>query len=214
MANCHPAVDFIGRRFTRLTVLEFVGYKDLGNRTRPQFRCLCDCGTEVIRLYGGLHTGVTKSCGCLHRERRTKHGGTGTKVYAVWRAMHERCVNPKVRNYPNYGGRGINVCERWKDYAAFRDDMGPRPDGGTLDRINNDGNYEPGNCRWATQREQMNNVRKNVRLTFRGETRTVSEWARRLGVTRDRLYWRLKTGWPIEEALTKGWSRGERRDLA
>lgn len=214
MARANPTADFIGRRFTRLVVVQFAGYKGVSSRARrPQFRCLCDCGIEVVRGYQSLHSGASKSCGCLTRELRTTHGGTKTPVYQVWHAMHSRCENPKDPGYKNYGARGITVCQRWSDFAAFRDDMGRRPPGGTLERNDVNGHYEPGNCRWATQREQANNKRTNRVLTLNGESRTIADWARLIGVAHSRIWYRIEHGWSVEEALTKGWSRGERRDL-
>lgn len=122
-------------------------------------------------------------------------------------------MRPANRNYENYGARGITVCERWKDYVAFRDDMGPRPRGGTLERNNVNGNYEPSNCCWASVKQQQNNRRDNHKVTFRGTTKTLAEWAIELGIARSRIDYRLKKGWSVEEAFTKPWSRGERRDL-
>lgn len=200
--RCHPKVDFIGRRFGQLTVLEFTGYRN-GVRGRYEFRCRCDCGKEVLRAYVSLHTGTSKSCGCLEIAKRTTHGQSKTKLYAVWGAMHDRCKRPSVRNYPNYGGRGIKVCERWSDFAAFRDDMGPRPPGGTLERNDTDGDYEPGNCRWATNTEQQSNRRDNVRITLLGRTQTATQWCKELGYSNHRLYYYRSRGHKAEDVLMK-----------
>lgn len=121
--------------------------------------------------------------------------------YWVWAAMLQRCRNPRCRIYPLYGGRGITVCERWTDVRNFMADMGPRPEGGTLDRIDNDGNYEPGNCRWATPAIQSANTRRAKFLTLNGETRQLHEWAAHLGLTAGALCTRIKR-WGVEKALS------------
>lgn len=194
--------DFIDRRFTRLVVLKFTGFRQ-GVRGRYEFLCRCDCGVEVLRSYVSLQTGGAKSCGCLYKEQRTKHGQSKTKLYAVWAAMHDRCKRPTVRNYPNYGGRGIKVCERWSEFVAFRDDMGPRPPGGTLERNDTDGNYEPSNCRWATNKEQQSNRRDNVRITLLGRTQTATQWCAELGYSNHRLYYYRSRGHKAEDVLMK-----------
>lgn len=160
---------------------------------------------------GALTQGNTSSCGC--RAGKWAHGESDTPVYRVWHSMLQRCRNESDSAFKDYGGRGIKVCERWAKFVAFRDDMGPRPSGGTVERGNVNGDYEPGNCRWAQQIEQANNRRNNRRLTLDGQTRTVAEWARYAGMTKSSLLHRLKAGWPLEEALSKGNSRGQRRDL-
>lgn len=140
-----------------------------------------------------------------------KHGLTHTPEYEAWAAMHARCGNPRCKSYKDYGGRGIRVCERWKSFEAFIADMGRRPDGCSLDRFpDNNGNYEPGNCRWATSRQQGNNKRNNVWLTLNGQTKTFMEWAREYGIPRGKLRKRLKAGWPLQEALTRPSSQGQR----
>lgn len=117
--------------------------------------------------------------------------------------MRRRCTNPKKRSYHRYGGRGIKVCERWSEFDRFFEDMGPRPEGMTLDRIDNDGDYEPTNCRWATGREQNANRDNNVRLTYQGRTQCVIAWAREMGVPPNTLYSRQRLGWTDEDVLTR-----------
>lgn len=203
----------IGHRFTRLVVVDFVGYRMAGQRSRRHYRCRCDCGAEVVAHQGPLASGQKTSCGCLTRERRTTHGQSKTRVYAVWRAMHARCSNPRNQQYKNYGARGIRVCKRWRDFAAFISDMGVRPVRGTLERKDVNGHYEPKNCRWATQTEQGNNKRVNVILALDGKAQTIAQWARQLHMNHSTIWYRIKHGWPTEEALKARWNRGLRTDL-
>jgi hypothetical protein len=130
---------------------------------------------------------------------------TGGPTNRSWKDMIQRCTNPRRINYANYGGRGITICDRWrKSFEAFLSDMGPRPDGTTLDRIDNDGNYEPGNCRWASKEEQSSNTRRSRFIEIGGERLTVSQWADRRRINRATLYSRIKAGWTIERALRLG----------
>jgi hypothetical protein len=162
----------------------------------------CDCGQERVLSFSAFLSGTTQSCGCLLREKITKHGGYKDPVYAVWAAMRARCTSHSDPSWADYGGRGISVAERWQDYSTFVADMGPRPDGGTLDRVDVNGGYCVENCRWATQRQQANNRRNNQRVTYDGVTRTISEWAVFTGIGRSCLNYRLAAGWPPKLALT------------
>jgi len=195
-----------GQRYGRWTVIT----APVGGRAA----CRCDCGTEREVRSSAVRTGGSISCGCLRRERHaaaiTKHGQADTPVYKVWTAMHQRCSNPKSQMWHLYGSRGIVVDPRWATFAQFAADMGPRPEGGTLERIDSNGNYSPENCRWATVLEQNRNTSRNRYIEFNGETRTISEWARLLGMHRGTLRVRLSVGWSIEDALTPGNRQGAR----
>lgn len=153
--------DLTGQKFGRLTVLGRAANK--GRRT--MWECLCDCGNVKNIVADSLQCGKSRSCGCLKRDisenPAIKHGYAGSAIYVAWVSMKQRCFNSNHPGYKDYGGRGVTVCDRWADdgFINFLKDMGNRPDGLTLDRIDNDGNYEPSNCRWATQEQQNINKR-------------------------------------------------------
>lgn len=153
-----------------------------------------------------LRHGHTSSCGCRRvaaGKRNRIHGRTDTPEFKIWTGVLTRCENPRCEAYPRYGGRGIEVCERWQTFENFLADMGPRPSADhSIDRIENDGNYEPGNCRWATDAEQNQNTRSNRLLTYAGRTQPLSVWAREFGIRRETVRERLKAGWDVERALT------------
>jgi hypothetical protein len=206
-----PALkDLRGQKFGQLTVLERAeDALEPTGRKRTMWQCHCVCGNSVIVPATHLSGGNIKSCGCwmrqTARERSYRHGMTATRTYWVWSQMIGRCTNPKQMYYSLYGGRGIKVCDRWlNSFEAFYEDMGECPDGLSIDRINNDGDYKPENCRWATPKEQARNRKSNRILTWRGETRCLSEWSERLGISRSVLHARISLlNWDINRAFTE-----------
>jgi hypothetical protein len=202
--------DRVGERFDRLCVVRYHGPDSVGDAV---WWCRCDCGNELAVRVKSLKTANTRSCGCLRKEvtaaRGTTHGRTrGRKQpaeYRAWSHVIQRCTNPDNKDFKHYGGRGIQICDRWrKSFEAFLADMGERPSKyHTLDRFpNNDGNYEPGNCRWATQSEQMNNTRVNTLISCDGRTQTLQQWCDEVGISPSLLCQRLgRLKWPVEEAL-------------
>lgn len=189
-------INLVGLKFNRLSVIEFSHLKS----GRSYWLCQCDCGTEKIMRADGIKTSV--SCGCYQIERVTKHNLSRSPEYKVLKSLIQRCVNKNCPAYPDYGGRGIKVCDRWLySFEAFFEDMGKRPKGHSIERIDNTGNYEPSNCKWATQQEQVNNRRSNTLLTCNGKTQTIAQWKREMGLKRNNIEERLKHGWSIDQAI-------------
>ncbi len=193
------AKDFTGLKIGRLTVVGFAGVQIRNSRSRRYWLCSCECGNTVEVEASNLISRPTQSCGCLRNELvalvNLKHGeAMRTKENRAWYGMKARCYNPNETKYPQYGGRGIIVCERWlNSYEDFLLDMGRAPSKGhTLDRIDVNGNYEPSNCRWATLKVQGNNKTTNVFLTFDGQTKTISQWADIIGYDYKALHYQLK----------------------
>ena len=198
-------IDLTGRRFGRWKVIR---HSHKSKLRKHYWLCACECGEERAVVYGNLVNGASKSCGCLHLEivkesgkTNATHGMYGTPTYQVWSSMKGRCLNQKDHAYVNYGGRGIKICERWLKFENFLADMGERPEGMSIDRENNDGDYELGNCRWATQKEQCRNTRRNKFVEYKGEKKTISEWAEQIGMSSTTLWKRLDRGWSVERAL-------------
>lgn len=201
-----------GNRYGRWSVIgPPVEYRDSDGGRRYRYLCLCQCATERFVDGALLRSGQSRSCGCLMKEqmakRNLKHGhsrrDSKSPMYKIWSAMKRRCSSPREKHYKDYGGRGITVCDRWlgdQGFENFLADMGKKPKGMSLDRIDNNGNYEPENCRWATIKEQNRNSRHNVWIEFRGETHIVKEWAEILGINYDALRYRLQN-WPLEKAF-------------
>lgn len=205
-------LELSGQTFGQWSVIE-ISHR---NKTGEVFwRCICSCGTERAVVARSLRMGTSISCGCTAKNWCTKHGKEGSSIYNIWAGMVQRCHNPKSGHYHRYGARGISVCQEWRDsFENFYRDMGDRPDGLTLDRINNDGNYEPGNCRWATIIEQINNRRVTRFLTLGEDRRPLMEWARFFGVTQKYLACRLDRGWSDERILTELYAKNGKENKA
>ena len=194
-----------GDVFKQLTVVSVNGSKCL---------CACSCGNQKEVPAGKLIRGDYVSCGCYRRrsfiERSTKHGHASSagpsREYYSWQCAQSRCTNSNDKDYKNYGGRGISFCERWSGdggFERFLEDMGPRPDGHTLDRKDTNGNYEPSNCRWATEVSQQRNRRSNKLVTYNGKTQPLISWTEELGISYDVSLARLKNGWSVESTFER-----------
>lgn len=219
MAHARNFIDLTGQRFGRLTVIEESEPHIYSNgKKRAVWKCICDCGNISHVESTSLRTGHTSSCGCIskemlknrNKENRT-HGMSGTRIYNLWYAMQQRCYRKSHKHYNDYGGRGITVCDEWLGehgpenfakwaYANGYDENAERGEC-TLDRKDNNKGYYPDNCRWITDTEQKNNTRKNVFLTYKGETKTVAEWAKCKDLNRSIIYQRMKRGWSTEKIL-------------
>lgn len=205
-------LSIIGKVFGRLTVLE-----DVRKDGRRWLHCQCSCGNKKWIAKGDVLSGHATSCTCLQRERisqRSKtHGRTGDPIYAVWISMRDRCHNPNNDSYPDYGGRGIVVCDRWRySFENFLADMGERPSAKhLLDRENNDGNYEPGNVRWVVSKVSARNRRSTVFLTLGNDCRPAAEWSERLKIGLGTLLYRKRIGWSDEKVLTAPLTKGRPR---
>lgn len=194
-----------GNKYGRLTAIKF-HHKDKWRHPYWLFKCKCG-NKKVIDVYK-VTTKATKSCGCLHKELLSKnnatHRMTKTPTYISWIDMKTRCYNQKYRQRRNYKDKGITICDRWKNsFENFYQDMGKRPAGKTLDRINNDGNYELNNCRWATAKQQANNTSKNCIILFNKQAKTLAEWSQFLNIKYSTIHSRLNRGWSINKSLTK-----------
>lgn len=202
------AKDLSGQRFGRLTVIcRAVGKYDI-----PHYKCVCDCGNEVIKRGKDLASGNTRSCGCLHKEQLAErnrknrvHGGGHTRLYNIYFNMINRCYNTKQVEYHNYGGRGVGVCKEWRDsFVAFREWAigNGYNDILVIDRIDVNGNYEPNNCRWITKREQQFNKTNTRYFEYKGQKKCLAEWAEIFGMNKPTLYNRIyNLGWSIDKAL-------------
>ncbi len=202
MWNIRPArIDIQGKRFGRLVAIGYI-------HGSGKWRCVCDCGKEVLRTHTKLINAEVPSCGCYLKEgiRRT-HGGYTTPMYGIWSKIKGRCTNPKNCAYERYGGRGIKICDRWlgkRGFENFLADMGERPSPKhSVDRINNDGDYCPENCRWATFKEQANNKGNNRVITHNGISHTLSEWCEIYHANYKRAATRVRSGYSFDDIFTK-----------
>lgn len=203
-----PVEDLSGRRFGALTAVRY-------EQPKKRWLCRCDCGEERLVVGSNLKQGKSSSCGCQKGNtisaKKTRHGHSrGTRhresaEYRAWAAISTRCYNPNDPATHNYAGRGITVCDRWREsFEAFLADMGERPGPEySIDRIDNSRGYEPENCRWATKKQQARNTRHNVMLTVHGETLCMTEWAERSGVSAATIQKRLRLGWSHEDAVMR-----------
>lgn len=206
MNIAHNRLNLAGKKFNYLSIVSFHSIKSYKSGQKTLWNAKCVCGKELI-IHG---SSVTKkipqiSCGCIaHKalsERSKTHGMTDTRSYRIWQAMLNRCRNKNLYQFNNWGGRGIKVCERWLSFDNFFRDMGCPPNGYSIDRINNDGNYEPDNCKWSSKKEQARNTSKNRIIEFNGEAKLLVDWADQLGIDQASLRERLDK-WSLEKALT------------
>lgn len=206
--GCSRIIDLSGKRFGKLTVIEMV---DTLPNDGARWLCRCDCGNEKIistkNLLHSNHEKGTMSCGCLIKENHPRtHDKSQTRLYCIWQKIKQRCYNPSHKHYKYYGGRGITVCSEWKDdFQAFYDWSMANGYGDNLsiDREDFNGNYEPSNCRWATQKEQMNNTRNNRMITYNGKTQTMKQWSEELEINYSTIQGRLRRGCSVSQALSK-----------
>lgn len=202
--------DLTGEKFNHLTVVE----RATNDGKRVMWKCKCDCGGEIITRGHSLQTGHTVSCGCVSSQRlaehRNKHGKVGSRVYGIWQGMKDRCYNPGSTKYYLYGGRGIAVCEEWKEsFEAFYRDMGDPPTGYSIDRKDPNKGYCKDNCRWASSFEQARTKRTNILISWRGEERVLEDWATHLGMNVATLYARVvRYKWDVERAFTRPIKKG------
>lgn len=198
-------IDLVGRTFGKLTVCEAVQPRN----GRTMWKCKCSCGNTTIVDASSLKRGLTKSCGCLQKatvsKANTKHAQTNTRLYKIWCGMLSRCNCSSRDHYSRYGGRGIKVCEDWNDFAHFYDwanSNGYRQNL-SIDRIDNNGDYSPKNCRWVTQKEQMRNMSRNKMLLHNEIAMSESEWAEKYNISKNTLSSRLRRGWSIADSISR-----------
>jgi len=193
--------DITGKPFGDLTAISYAG-TNLGSQSGAYWLFRCKCGVEKVLNGRSVRSGSIQSCGC---SKLAADGKSNSAEYRVWHGMKRRCYETGRRDYKYYGGRGITVCERWRSsFVNFFTDMGPKPfPEATIERVDNDGNYEKSNCKWATQEEQKQNTRNVRKLTYNGETLSIGEWAKKLGIDRSTLRLRLDKGWPLDEVFSR-----------
>ena len=202
-------LDITGKRFGRLTVMKYLYKKGREN----YWECMCDCGNKTVVSSSALLSGNTLSCKCQRKENlvksRTVHNSSKTRIYHIYRGIIRRCYDTRVKNYNRYGGRGISVCDEWLDKKngfinfktwalknGYREDL-------SIDRIDNNGNYEPSNCRWANDKTQCRNRRSNRLVTFQNQTRCISEWSELLDIPARKIWYRLSRNYPLDKVFAK-----------
>ncbi len=199
-------INLTGCRFGRWVVMSYAGFQ----KGAAHWNCRCDCGHEVAVSASNLRSGASVSCGCYKTEcqrNRVTHGhariGKITRTYRAWYNMKTRCNNSTNKNFPDYGGRGVSVCDRWQSsFANFLEDMGECPPKHEIDRIDVNGHYEPGNCRWVMHIVNVRNTRANRILEFRGQSHCITEWAEIIGIQESTIRARLRYGYSVDEALS------------
>jgi len=200
--------DITGNKYNYLTAIKYVKTIKYGKRNSQLWLFKCDCGKEVVIIKNNVILGVTKSCGCqrnrLAGASNITHGDARTRLYNIWGNMLYRCENENCSGFEKYGGRGIKVCEEWHKYLNFKKWALSHgySENLSIDRIDNDGNYEPSNCRWVTMADQNRNRRDNIIIEYNGERLTASQWAIKLGWNKSVIYQRLKHGWDKIAAIT------------
>lgn len=193
-------IDNTGKCFGMLIAISRV-CNDRWGKTR--WLCLCSCGKKTTVSSNALRAGKIKSCGCVRIQHGHSIGSQKSKIYKSWDSMVQRCTNSNFRQYKDYGGRGITICERWKKFINFLRDVGKPPSKNhSIDRINNNGNYCKENCRWSTRKQQARNRRTNRFITHNGKTQCLAEWSEEVCIPVRVIHWRLKHNWSIERALT------------
>lgn len=203
-------LDLTGQKFNRLTALRQEGRSG----KHMLWACSCDCGSGIVKHVRAseLVAGAVRSCGCIVKElarenvrtKLTTHGKASSRVYRIWLGVKNRCLRKSYKQYNDYGGRGIKIVDRWMDFEAFYADMGDPPsDDHSIERRDNDGNYEPGNCYWATRTQQGANKRTSHLIEYDGRTQTITQWSRELGIPPTTISNRLRRGWPVNDAMRK-----------
>lgn len=206
--------NLVGMRFGKLVVIE-LDCQRKDKKNQRYWKCRCDCGNETIVSTGNLRSGNSKSCGCTNRERLVlrnkqlaKHGARSNwkkdRLYDIWGGIKKRCENPNDKGYKSYGGRGIKICEEWKNnYVAFRDWalVNGYEENLSIDRIDTNKNYCPENCRWATAKQQANNRRNNIFIEYNGKRQSINEWSAETGLSYRAIHARLKAGWEVSKTL-------------
>lgn len=193
-------INLIGHKYGRLTVTGYAGITLRGQKRKQRYNlweCKCDCGGQTFATTSDLRSGNTKSCGCLNKERITKHGKSKTRLYTIYGSMKSRCYCPNNTHYKDYGGRGIRICDEWlKDFTAFYDwsKNNGYSDNFSIDRIDNNAGYSPSNCRWVSKKAQGNNRRTNKHIEYEGKLYTISELADKTGIHKSTLAYRIKQG--------------------
>lgn len=192
-----PIKQMQGKVISNLTVLSI----SKRSKSGINWLCRCSCGNTVSVQGAKLRSGKEQSCRACSKKT---HGMSRKRAYRIWSGMVQRCTNPNVKSYERYGGRGIKLCHSWKDFINFYNDMGDPPKGFSIDRINNDGNYEPDNCRWANKNLQAVNTSANRLITMEGETLCITDWIRKLGLNKSTVFYRIGGGMSVETALRTG----------